>query len=189
MLDVVMIFLKDELNSYLLSQTGSDTVKATLSRVVDETGKYAFAIDSVCCSIINITEDRILKNHLPDYTSINGQHVVLEPELKLNLDILISANFTHYDQALKYISYVMTFFQAHPLFTSDQHPALPNRIGKLTLELLSVNYEQLNQIWAFVGGKQLPSVLYKVRMVTLQDTVQTAVQPPITTISTTIGSL
>jgi hypothetical protein len=130
----------------------------------------------------------VLKSHLPDYTNVNGQHVVLEPELKLNLHVLFAANFTHYDQALKYISYVLTYFQAHPVFTSDQYPALAPDIGKLTVELLSLNYEQLNQIWAFIGGKQLPSVAYKVRMVTLQDAAQTKVQQPLTTIRTTIQS-
>lgn len=188
MLDVALTFLKDELNSYLLARTGSDTVKADLSKVVDESGKYAFGNDSLCCSIINIEEERVLKSHLPDYTTVNGQHVVLEPELRLNLHVLFAANFTHYDQALKYISYVLTFFQAHQLFSADQYPALSPDIGKLTVELMSLNYEQLNQVWAFIGGKQLPSVVYRVRMVTLQDAAQTAVQPPLTTISTTIQS-
>jgi len=188
MLDVAITFLKDELNSYLLARTGSDTVKAALSKVVDEAGKYAFDNDSIGCSIINIEEERLLKSHLPDYRTVNGQHVVLEPELRLNLHVLFAANFTHYDQALKYISYVLTFFQAHPLFGVDQYPALAPDIGKLTVELMSLNYEQLNQVWAFIGGKQLPSVVYRVRMVTLQDAAQTAVQLPLTTISTTIQS-
>lgn len=186
MLDVAIGFLKDELNTYLVTRTGSDTVKTNLSKVVDEAGKYAFDIDSICCSIINIEEERILKSHLHDYTTVNGQHVILEPELRLNLHVLFAANFTHYDQALKYISYVMTYFQAHPVFTSNQCPGLDPGIGKLTAELLSLTYEQLNQMWAFIGGKQLPSVVYKVRMVTLQDEAQTAVQPPLTSIRTTI---
>lgn len=188
MLDVAISFLKDELNGYLLTRTGSDAVKAALGKVVDEAGKYAFANDSICCSIINIEEERAMKNQLPDYKTVHGQHVVLEPELKLNLYVLFAANFTHYDQALKYISYVLTCFQAHPLFTADTYPALAPAIGKLTLELQSLSYDQLNQIWSFIGGKQLPSVVYKVRMVTLQDAAQVAVQPPLTTIRTSIQS-
>ena len=188
MLDVAIGFLKDELNTYLLTQTGSDTVMVIMSTVVDEAGRYAFAGDSICCTIINIEEERILKNHHPDYTTVNGQHVVLTPELKLNLDVLFAANFTQYDQALKYISYVLTFFQAHSVFASDQYPALAPGIGKLTAELLTLNYEQLNELWAFIGARHLPSVVYKVRMVTLQDAAQTEVHPPLTTIRTTIQS-
>jgi len=188
MLDLALTFLIDELNTYLLTRTASDSVKASLSRVVDEAGKFAFDIDSISCSIISIEEERLLKSHLPDYSTVNGQHVVRPPELRLNLQILFAANFTHYDQALKYISYVLTFFHSHPLFSSDTHPALSPSIGKLSVELLSLNFEQLNQMWAFIGGKQLPSVVYRVRMVTLQDTTNTAVQSPITTIRTTIQS-
>lgn len=186
MLDLAITFLKDQLNSYLLTRTGSDSVKTTMSKLVDESGKYAFDIDNICCTIINIEEERIMKFHLPDYTNVNGQHIVLEPELKLNLHVMFAANFTHYDQALKYISYTLTYFQAHPVFASDEYPALSSEIGKLTVELLSLNYEQLNQVWAFIGGRQLPSVVYKVRMVTLQDEAQTTIQPPLTTISATI---
>ena len=67
------------------------------------------------------------------------------------------------------------YFQAHSSFTFEEYPALDPRIGKLTVELQSLNYEQLNQVWAFIGGKQLPSAIYKFRMVVLQDDVQTAI--------------
>jgi hypothetical protein len=186
MLDVALNFLKDELNTSLALRTGSDTVKVLLSKVADEAGKYAFAVDNIGCSIVNIEEERVLKSHLPDYTTVNGQYVATEPDLKLNLQLLFAAHFTHYDQALKYLALVLTYFQAHPVFTTDQHPALSPALGKLTLELLSLTYEQLNQIWAFVGAKYVPSVVYRLRMVTLQDTQPTSIQPPLTTINVSL---
>ena len=188
MLNIALQFLTDELNTYLVTRTGSDSVKTALGKVVEHDGRYAFGAESLCASIINIEEERILKAHLPEYTTINGQHVVLEPELKLNLHVMIAANFKHYDQALKYISHVLTFFQSRPAFTANVYPALEPTIEKLVVELQSLTYEQLNQVWAFIGGKQLPSVVYKVRMVALQDKAQTVVQPPLTTIRTTIYS-
>lgn len=188
MLDVALKFLKDELNTYLLTQTGSDSVKVEMSKLVDDTGKYAFDENNIGASIINIEEERIFKSQLPEHTYTNGQHVVLEPELKLNLHVLFAANFKQYDQALKYISYVLTYFQSHPSFTPQEYPALDPHIEKLTTELQSLNYEQLNQVWAFIGGKQLPSVIYKVRMVALQGRVPTVIQPPLTEINTNIHS-
>jgi len=80
----------------------------------------------------------------------------------------------------------LTYFQSRPSFTSVEYAALDPRIEKLTVELQSLNYEQLNQIWAFVGGKQLPSVIYKVRLVSLQDAMPTAIQPFIREIDTNI---
>ena len=111
---------------------------------------------------------------------------MLEPEIKLNLHVMFAANFKQYDTALKYISYVLMYFQSHHYFSSEEYPALDERIGKLTMELQSLSYEQLNQVWAFIGGKQLLSVIYKVRMVILQDEAQMAIQPPITIINTQI---
>jgi hypothetical protein len=183
MLNITLQFLKEELNSYLhvRASTNSDVVK--VSGIVDETGKYAFDKDLIAASIINIEEERILKSHLNQYELVNNQHVVLKPELKLNLYILFAANFKLYEVALKYLSHLLTFFQSNPIFTPTEYPALDQRIEKLTMELQSPSFEQLNQIWSFIGGKQLPSVLYKLRMVVLQETAQSAIQPPLTIIS------
>ena len=188
MLDIALKFIKDELNTYLFTQTGSDSVKVEMSKLVDDTGKYAFDENNIAASIINIEEERIFKSQVPEHTYTNGKHVVLEPELKLNLYVLFAANFKQYDQALKYISYVLTYFQSHLSFTPEVYPSLDSRIEKLTAELQSLNYDQLNQVWSFIGGKQLPSIIYKVRMVALQDQTPTTIQPPLTKINTNLHS-
>jgi len=188
MLHTVLQFLGDELNSYLRARTGIDSVVVKASKVVDESGKYAFDEDTLCANIINIEEERILRSHLPEYTLIEGQQVLREPELKLNLYVLFAANFKKYDVALNYLSFVMMYFQSHPSFTSEEYPALDARIGKLIVNLQPLSYEQLNQIWAFIGGKQLPSVVYKVCLVVIQDEEQMAVRPPVTAIKSDIRS-
>ena len=188
MIDIALQFLNNELNTYMLMRTGSSSVEVKMSKVVDEAGKYAFPEETISASIINIEEDRTFKSQVPDYKYVNGQHVVLEPDLKLNLHVLLAANFKLYDVALKYISLVLTFFQSHPYFTPEVYPGLDSRIGKLIVEMQSLSYEQLNQIWTFIGGKQLPSIVYKVRMVALQDETQSAIQPPLTIIKTDLRS-
>jgi hypothetical protein len=190
MIDTAIKFLKDELNTYFLTQTGSDSV-VEMGKLVDEAGKYPQEIQNkICTSIINIEEERIFKSQIPEHIYANGQHIVLEPELKINLHVIFAANFDFklYDQSLRYLSYVLTYFQSHPSFTSEVYPALDSRIEKLTVELQSLNYEQLNQIWAFIGGKQLPSVVYRIRLVSLQDITPTAIQPPVTKIDTSLNA-
>lgn len=188
MLDVALQFFRDELKTYIATRTGADSVDVKLSKVADETGKYAFDSETIGISIINIEEERTMKSHLPEYAYTNGQHVVLEPQLKLNLYVMFGANFKQYDVALKYISLILTFFQSHPYFTPEQYPALDPRIEKLVVELQTLNYEQLNQIWAFLGGKYLPSVIYRVRMVVLQEETQRAIQPPLTIVKSNLRS-
>lgn len=188
MLDVALKFLAKELNSYLLTRTGSEFGKAEISKLVDDTGKSVLKEDQLGVSLIHLEEERILRSQVPEPRLAGGKHVLLEPPLKLNLHVLYAARFTQYDQSLRYLSHVLTFFQAHPSFTPEAYPGLDARIEKLTAELQSLNYEQLNQIWAFIGGKQLPSAIYKVRMVLLQDTAQTAIQQPLTQLETNLHS-
>lgn len=187
MLDIALQFLMEELNTYLLTRTGSDTVKAKLTKLVDDAGKYGFE-QGIGISVINIEEERTVKEHLPEHAYVNGLHVVKPPELRLNLHVMFATNLKLYEDSLKYISYLLTFFQMNPAFTPDGFPGLDARVEKLLLELQSLNFEQLNQIWAFIGGKQLPSVIYKVRMVVLEPDALSAIQPPISQIGTVIQS-
>ena len=182
MIDVALQFLTAELNSYFLTETGSDAVTVKLSNIVDDTGKYAFGQEVVGLSLVNLEEERAVKMHLPSFTYVNGQHVVNEPELRLNLFLIFAANFKVYQEALKFLSFVLLFFQSHLVFTQQDFPGLDSRIERLLLELQSPSYEQWNQIWGFNGTRQLPAVIYKLRMVILQPDTPLYIRPPVTTI-------
>jgi hypothetical protein len=56
------------------------------------------------------------------------------------------------------------------------------------VELQRLNYDQLNQVWAYIGAKQLHSAIYRVRMIGIQDAAANEVRPPILTIESTVGS-
>jgi hypothetical protein len=183
MLDVALSFLVKSLNTYLVARTGSSFGEAEVSRLVDDGGKWAVKEDKLGLSLVNIEEERILKSHLPESTYVNGRQIVREPDLKLNVSVVFAANFKQYDQGLRYISQVLTYFQSVPSFTQSEYPGLDPRIERLVVELQSLSFEQLNQVWAFIGGKQLPSVFYKLRMIILQDQEPSAIGAPITRIN------
>jgi hypothetical protein len=189
MLDVALKFLVAELNTYLQTRTDSDFGQAEICRLVDDAGKWTVTEDHLGVSLINVEEERSVRAQLPEKVYIDGRLAVIEPELKLNLHVMVAANFKLYDQALKYLSLGMTFFQSHHNFTHEEYPGLDAQIERLSAELLSVTYEQLNQIWAYIGGKQLPSVVYKIRMIMLQDVAQAAVELPLTKVTITSGSI
>jgi uncharacterized protein DUF4255 len=186
MLDVALKFLVKEINAYLLSRAGAALVE--MGRLVDDSGKWAIKENHVGAALVNVEEERTLKSQRPETIFVNGTHVVLEPALKLNLHVMFAASFQQYDQALHYLSHVITFYQSHPSFTQDRYPDLDARIQRLTAELLPLGYEQLNQLWAFIGGKHLPSAVYRVRLVTLQDVEPAAVRPPITSVEAMVHS-
>jgi len=189
MLDSVLKFFADEVNGYLRARTGVIEETVALSAIVDENGKYAIKDDSIGIYIINIEEESSVKNQLPQSTYINGQHAILAPALSLNVSIMFAAKYKHYDQALKYISLILTYFQSHRLFVPTQYSAMDEKLERLVVDLQALNYDQLNQIWAYIGAKQLPSVVYRVRVVSIQDEAQSEVRPPIQHINTDVGSV
>src|SRR5262249_10971564 len=105
-----------------------------------------------------------------------------------NVDLLFAAKFSVYEEALKYVSYVLLFFQTYTSFTQDTFPGLDPGIEKLIFEFQSLSYEQWNLIWGYNGGKQLPCLAYRMRLVVTQPETPYAVQPPLTIISTTLQS-
>jgi hypothetical protein len=182
MIDLALQFVVAELNSFLFARTGSEFGKAELGRLVDDTGKWVGTDNQIAAALINLEEERAVKAQVPETTYLRGRQVLLQPELKINLHVVFAANFQRYDQALRQLSYVLMFFQSHPVFTRDEYAAMDPRMARLAVDLLSLSYEQLNQVWAFIGGKQLPSVFYRMRLVLLQDAEPDSIGPLITTV-------
>lgn len=185
MIDRALTFLVGELNGYLQARFGTNPETLVLGRAVDDSGKWIGDNDQMRCALVNIEEERTVKSQIPDTVFVNGRNVQVQPDVKLNLVVVFIANFTTYEFGLTFLSRVIMFFQAHPSFTPDRYPALDPAIEKLSLDLQSLTYEQLSQLWCTMGGKQLPSVVYRVRLVAIQDVEPSAIQPPVTTIQTT----
>src|SRR5262245_37631910 len=142
MLDVALKFLTKELNSYLLVRTGSDFGGVELCQLVDFEGKWAVPKDKIGAAVIHLDEERIGKPSLPEATWIVGGQVVRKPPVRLNLHVLFAARFQQHDEALRYLSHVVTYFQSHRAFAPSHYPGLDPRIENMTAELQSLTYEQ-----------------------------------------------
>lgn len=183
MLDVAVGFLAEQFNSYLVRRTGSASLGQVVpGGVVDDTGRLAITAGTVALSLVNIEEERVMREQVPSRRIINGRELMLQPELRLNLTLLFAPRMANYDMTLKALSNVLTFFQAFPSFSGEDYPALDARIGKIVVELYSVGPEALNQLWAAIGAKYQPSVLYRARLVTIQDLEPIGFGEPITDI-------
>jgi len=135
MIDVALKFLSTEVNAYLFARTGSASGGVELGRLVDDGGKWVVA-EKVGAALINVEEERTLKSQLPDSTLVSGRQVMLQPALKLNLHVIFAANFKQYDIGLRQLSWILTFFQSHPVFAHDRYPGLDPSIERLTAELM-----------------------------------------------------
>jgi len=123
----------------------------------------------IIISLINIEENRISRD--PRNYIKSGTDILLKnPAVYLNLTLLFSAIKTDgnaYEGALQNLQAVILFFQGKSVFDHNNTADLDPRIEKLIFEMVSVNTEQLNNFWAILGGRYQPSVIYKMRMITI----------------------
>lgn len=180
MIDTTLNFLTQEINTFLkIKNNTPNEDKIVLSSIASESG-LVIPNKSLGLSLINIEEERVFKEQRVAYLNENGKTQSYNPELRLNLYILITSNFQDklkedptddYREGLKQLSNVILFFQSKNVFTNENSPLLasldPN-IQKIIVELYSYSFEQLYNFWSVVGTKYLPSVLYKVRMLRFQ---------------------
>jgi hypothetical protein len=138
----------------------------------------------VVMSLVNIQEEVTLKNE-PYHRIENGRTVYRNPPIQLNLFILFSVlHLDQYETALKRLSRVIEFFQWKKefSFTTTSSPTKRSHDVQIFADLYSLTFEQLNYLWGSLGGKQIPFVLYRVRLVALEAEKRLAESEPITSI-------
>ncbi len=140
--------------------------------------------ERVVMTLVNLQEEFTLKNS--GYQTVeNGRTVYRNPPSYLNLFILFSVlNNEQYETALKRLSRVIEFFQWRKeliLTTTSSLNNLPQDV-QIFMDLFSLTFEQQNYLWGSLGGKQVPFVLYRARLVTLEAGKRQGESQPITEI-------
>lgn len=176
MIDKALSFLEKEVNTYFDARFGPSTQKwVTLGNIakLDDGGNgNAGGNDNnsgAMLSLVNLEEDRIAKNPENFFRTPNGI-AYRNPKILLNLYVLFAATSGNYTQGLQTLSFIIQCFQSNRVFETITHPLLDPTLEKLTLDLHTLSFEQVNHLWSTLGGKYLPSVLYKVRVVGIEDT-------------------
>lgn len=177
MLDKIFnIIIQDHIKPYLNKKISV----ATEDRVIMGNISHAGEADGdklknkVIMSLVNIEEDRISRP-VDKFNRQNGQVKFTNPPIFLNLYILFAANFDEgddgkgYANALQLISYIIQFFQFQNVFSPANSPRLPDTVQELIFDLDTLSFQDLNNLWGILGSKYLPSVLYKVRLVSLSE--------------------
>jgi hypothetical protein len=168
MLYKALSFLTSELNDYLSRTYQLTEDRAVLAGHANPDGTPATDIlNKVSVSLVNLAPESTMRNLQPERAG-NGE-LRLNPAVKLNLWVLFAASFSDYAESLKFMSSTLAFFQSRPAFTPQNSPRLDRSFDRLVLELETMTYHELSNLWGVVGGKYAPSAVYKVRLVTIQD--------------------
>lgn len=179
--------LTNELNSFLARKEPQyrNGQTAVLSDLVNQQGELVITIDdnqskrnNIILTLINIEEETFGKAQLPHIQRPDQSIRLANPEIKLNLYVLFSAFSSmdvgeRYANCLNLIAHVVHFFQTKSVFNHQNTPNLNQNIEKLIVEFISPTFEQQNYLWSALGAKYMPSVLYKVRMLTIRETEET----------------
>lgn len=174
--------LSEELNDFLKVKLKLAEDKVMLSSIVNQDGSVAIGGENkVVLTLINIEKETAKNN--PQSSASSKTSANPSAAVNLNLQIMFSAYFSgsNYSEGLKFLSFVISFLQKKPVFNRSNTPRLPAGIEKLSFDMETVGVERLNNIWAMLGAKYMPSVLYKTRMLTFDDAVTTEYRPLVST--------
>lgn len=174
MIHNVLIFLRKHLNAYLQTQSGGSLDDSGEDKVVfldgEQMDPVTFKLGAVSVLLINIQEDSTLRS--PDlYSRVfpDGARRQVQPEIKMNLYVLFVARFKQYEDALRYLSLIIHYFQRHRVLTQQNAPELSDDIEQLIMELHTLSFAEQNEVWNALRITYHPSVLYKVKMVVFRD--------------------
>ena len=167
-MDTILDFIKKQLEDYLANIFGDN--HKSVGFIPDK--KYdpiVFDEDEITILIVNLEEDRIMR---PDelYRRKNQNHdkIDVKPEIRLNMYLLMVANMD-YKEAWKQLLWVIRFFQSNPIFNKDSVSDFPSELHQLIFELKTSTFSEQNELWSMLKIAYRPSVLYRVKMIIIQD--------------------
>jgi hypothetical protein len=197
MIDIALQLLKDELINYLSTR---DTATVIIDNVgLFETSAGVGLTENIIITLVNVEEESTLKNQPVVKRPVAGNAIYQNPPVYLNLYVLLTCNYTgdHYTLALKRLSYIIRFLQSKNSFSISSSVSGgtvnfddPDIIDlKFTLELYTLTFEQVNHLWGSLGGRQMPFVMYKLRLVAITERTVLREVPLIEEIETQLNKI
>ena len=171
MIDQCLDFLKGELNLFLKQKLSITQDKVSITSVIKPDGKLDsdFVAESVGLMLVN-TEEEFGLQPVSNYSERDSSYFKSNPDLCLNLKVLAVLNFTHHSEALKFMSALLGFFQSKQVFKKEDYMQfIPPGLEQLRIKFISQTLEQQNHLWGAVGAKYMPSLLFKVGLLKIQE--------------------
>lgn len=158
--------IANQLNQFLKRSFDLSEDVVVVSNILEQDGTLASNVgNKLVVFLVNVEKDTtpLRQGNASGFVGSAASY----PPLFLNLYVMVAGNFncSNYPEALKFLSNAVSFFQRQPLFDHQSTPDMDRRISKLAMDIENLNLQDLSSLWGVLSGKYLPSVLYKVRMV------------------------
>jgi len=168
----VLKALSDKLDHELNLPDPEYPVQEPVDVVIDSIAKEdndATAISNkVVISLLSVEEESALKNTsryepiYPEGSDVPRGYKKKNPAAYLNLYVMVAANRDNYEIALRNISKVIQTFNTEKTFVNETQGF------SIKLQLHPLPFDQLSYVWGLLGGKVIPSALYKISIVKIQ---------------------
>ncbi|WP_297099546.1 DUF4255 domain-containing protein [uncultured Draconibacterium sp.] len=163
--------LKEQLDNYLDDAgLGKIVVLENLALLDSGTDKAKNLDGKVIISLLSVQEESTLKNQ-PTSRVVNNKAEYFNPAVNINLFFMVSANCDSYSNSLISITKTLEYFQGKKVFTAQNTVYNRSNLSmqelddfKFVVDLYTPGFEVWNHIWGTHGGRQLPSVIYKVQL-------------------------
>ncbi len=185
-----LVCITEEINNNFKRNLQTNEEKVILSGIMNQDGTVAIQGENkIVVTLLNVEKDTIGKSSAGAAAGVTMPNTAAA--VNINLYVLFSAYFSsgNYPEALRFISFVVAYFQSKNVFTRANTPGMDNRIGKLIVEMESPGADKLNNIWTTLGAKYMPSVVYKVRMLSFDDSIIKEYRPGVSDATGNLGTV
>lgn len=170
MIDLAVSLVARRLNQHLRQQFGAPEDLVAVTGLTDGEGKpTALSRNRIAVFVTNITEETGARRAPARAGMIGGRVAVSAEPVYLNIYLMIASSYDaeNYLESLKILSRAVQFFQSVPVFDHQNSPDMDDRLHQLALEIHNMDADTSSQLWGTHGGRYVPSVQYKMRLVAI----------------------
>lgn len=169
MLDQALKIITSRLNGFINQHVDIDEDIVEMASPVSPDGVMPVeANDKILIFVANISKDTLPYSR--SCQSVKSGIVPSIDALYLNVHISIAANFhgNRYIEALSFLSMAIQCLHENPVLDRFIVADMPAGLDKLILDIENTDLNEVSNLWGMLGGKYLPSIFYKVRMLIIQ---------------------
>lgn len=176
MIDVTLKLITDRLNAYLSALFSVSDELVAIGPLSDAEGKpTAESRNRLTVFVTNIAHDTVPRRGGGRGPISDGQ----APPVHLDIYFMLASGHDPeiYAEGLKLISAALMYFQSNPVMTPRTTPEMPSGLSQLSIEIANLKAEEIGQLWGNLGGRYVPSVMFKARSVMIDAGAITSVTP------------
>jgi hypothetical protein len=190
MIDTAINHIAKDVNQHLMRTFGLNEDVVVVSNILEQDGTVATHVNNkIVVSLVNIEKESVPLSQPRVANASAMRTTVINPPIYLSLYLMFASYFSgsNYQEGLKFISNTINYLQGKSVFDQHNTPDLDRNISKLVMDIHNLDMTDLSNLWGILSGKYLPSILYKVRMVTVDASAvkdqTTGVSKPVSRVS------